>query len=182
MDKNKYNITKRLTAGIVAIISLSICLCITTFALVYTTVKVENNYFQTGGVEINLNDGKAVIEANEFLFEPGMTVEKDFFIENTSTDTVYYKVYFNNVSGGLAEVLEVKITNGDNVIAEGTIAQLSEKTSLADNDDLAVGEKRDLKIYFHFPEDNNISQDGFLSFDLCAKAVQSRNNPTKLFD
>lgn len=180
---NKKNITRRLSAGIFAIICLSVCLCITTFALVFTTVKVENNHFQTGGVGINLNNGKAVIEANEFLFEPGMTVEKDFFVENTSSDAVYYKVYFNNVSGGLAEVLEVKITAGDRVIANGTIAQLSEKTSFADDDDLSLNEKRELKIYFHFPEDSgNSAQDGFLSFDLCAKAVQSKNNPAKLFD
>ena len=76
---------KKLTGGIIAIIVLAVCLCITTFALVYETVSVENNLFHTGEVKINLNDGKPVIREHEFLFEPGMTVVKDFFIENDST-------------------------------------------------------------------------------------------------
>lgn len=39
---------KRLTGGIIAIIILAVCLCITTFALVYASVSVENNLFHTG--------------------------------------------------------------------------------------------------------------------------------------
>ena len=64
----------------VIIIVLAFCLCITTFALVYASVSVGNNLFHTGEVKINLNDGKPVIREHEFLFEPGMTVVKDFFI------------------------------------------------------------------------------------------------------
>ena len=52
---------KRLTGGIIAIIALAVCLCITTFALVYASVSVENNLFRTGEVKINLNDGQPVI-------------------------------------------------------------------------------------------------------------------------
>lgn len=51
---------KRLTGGIIAIVALAVCLCITTFALVYASVSVENNLFHTGKVKINLNDGKPV--------------------------------------------------------------------------------------------------------------------------
>ena len=62
---------KKLTGGIITIIILAVCLCITTFALVYETVSVENNLFHTGEVKINLNDGKPVIREHEFLFEIG---------------------------------------------------------------------------------------------------------------
>ena len=48
---------KRLTGGIIAIIVLAVCLCITTFALVYASISVENNLFHTGEIKINLNDG-----------------------------------------------------------------------------------------------------------------------------
>ena len=96
---------KRLTGGIIAIIVLAVCLCITTFALVYASVSVENNLFHTGEVKINLNDGKPVIQEHEFIFEPGMTVKKDFFIKNDSTWDVYYRIYLDSVSGGLADVL-----------------------------------------------------------------------------
>ena len=36
---------KKLTGGIVAIVILALCLCITTFALVYASVSVNNNIF-----------------------------------------------------------------------------------------------------------------------------------------
>ena len=126
MGSNKT--AKRLTASVAAVIVLSICLCITTFALVYSTVSVNNNLFQTGGVRINLNDGKPVIEEHEFLFEPGMTVEKDFFIENHSTWDVYYKLYFEHVEGGLADVLEVAIRQGEKTLFSGKVSELTKKT------------------------------------------------------
>lgn len=75
---------KKLTASVVTIIILAVCLCITTFALVFATVSVDNNLFHTGSVEINLNDGKPVIEEHEFLFEPGMTVQKNFLLKTTA--------------------------------------------------------------------------------------------------
>ncbi|HAY97398.1 MAG TPA: hypothetical protein DCY23_03710, partial [Ruminococcaceae bacterium] len=80
---------EKLTGGIIAVVVLAVCLCITTFALVYSSVSAENNLFRTGEVKINLNDGKPVIQEHEFIFEPGMTVKKDFFIENDSSCDVY---------------------------------------------------------------------------------------------
>ena len=76
---------QKLTSSIVIIAFLAVCLCITTFALIYSMVSVDNNLFETGVVKINLNGGKPVIEEHEFLFEPGMSVKKDFFLENQST-------------------------------------------------------------------------------------------------
>ena len=107
---NKQNKTaKKLTGAILLAVFLAICLCITTYALVMAHVSVKENRFQTGSVNINLNDGKPVIEEHEFLFEPGMTVKKGFFIKNESTCEVYYKLYFDKVTGGLANVLEITI-------------------------------------------------------------------------
>ena len=94
---NNSDTGKKLTGGIISVVILALCLCVTTFALVWATVTVENNLFHTGTVKINLNDGEPVIQQHEFLFEPGMTVEKDFFIQNQSTGDVYYKLYFDNV-------------------------------------------------------------------------------------
>lgn len=127
---------KRLTGGIIAIIVLAVCLCITTFALVYASVSVENNLFHTGGVKINLNDGKPVIREHEFLFEPGMTVVKDFFIENDSTWEVYYRLYLDNVSGGLSRVLTVTIKDGDKILYTGTANELTKQNVIAADDTL----------------------------------------------
>ena len=173
---------KKLTGGIIAIIILAVCLCITTFALVYETVSVENNLFHTGEVKINLNDGKPVIREHEFLFEPGMTVKKDFFIENDSTWDVYYRLYLDQVSGGLADVLTVTILDGDRVLYSGTAGTLTQQNASAADDMLKIGQRRNLTVLFHYPETaRNDTQNLDLTFTLCAEATQTKNNPNKLF-
>ena len=181
---NKQNKTaKKLTRAIILAVFLAICLCITTYALVMAHVSVKENRFQTGSVDINLNDGKPVIEEHEFLFEPGMTVIKDFFIQNESTCEVYYKLYFDKVAGGLANVLEITIQKGDKILYRGTAAYLNLAKVAAADDVLGVGERRNLTILFHYPEGaDNSGQGHELTFDLCAKAVQTRNNEDKEFE
>ena len=174
---------KKLTGSIIAVIVLAICLCITTFALVWATVSVDNNLFHTGKVKINLNDGKPVIEEHEFLFEPGMTVKKDFFIENQSTWDVYYKLYLDNVNGGLADVLQITVKDGEKTLYQGTAENLKRNAVAAAVDVLKIKERRELTVYFHFPEEaGNSAQNLTLTFDMCADAVQTKNNPNKLFD
>lgn len=182
--KHKENATsKKLTASVVTVIILALCLCITTFALVWATVSVDNNLFHTAMVKINLNDGKPVIEEHEFLFEPGMTVKKDFFIENQSTWDVYYKLYFEDIEGGLADVLEISIRNDDTVLFEGKAKELTKANVGAANDVLKLNERRNLTVYFHFPEEaDNRTQNLRLTFSMKADAVQTKNNPNKLFD
>lgn len=173
---------KKLTAGVVTIIILAFCLCLTTFALVWATVSVEDNLFRTGKVAINLNDGKPVIKEDEFLFEPGMTVVKDFFIENNSTHDVYYRLYFDNITGGLADVLRVQIKDGGKVLLEGTPNALVKQNVSAAEDVLKLKERKTLAIVFHFPkESGNDAQNLTLAFDFCAEAVQTKNNPDKSF-
>ncbi len=174
---------KKLTGGIVAIVILAVCLCVTTFALVYAGVSVENNLFHTGDVKINLNDGEPVIREHEFLFEPGMTVKKDFFIENNSTWEVYYRLYFDNVSGGLSDVLEITVKDGDKILYSGTANELTKLNVAAADDTLKIGQKRNLTVYFYYPENSgNETQNLDLTFTLCADATQTKNNPNKLFD
>ncbi len=181
--QNQSKTAKRLKSSFYVIILLCICLAVTTFALVYSMVSVEDNLFVTATVEINLNDGNPVIKDGEFLFEPGMTVKKDFFVKNESTCDVYYKLYFQNVSGGLADILEIKICDGDKVLFEGTPNELDRKTVSAADDILRVSEKRDLQIYFHFPEETgNEAQNLYLTFDFAADAVQVKNNTDKTFE
>lgn len=181
--RNKQKRTaKQLTRAIILAVILAICLCITTYALVLARVSVKENRFQTGVVDINLNDGQAVITEEEFLFEPGMTVKKDFFIENNSTCEVYYKLYFDKVSGGLADVLEITIQKGDKILYRGTAASLNRANVAAADDVLGIGAKRDLTILFHYPEaGDNSGQNQTLSFELSATAVQTKNNDNKEF-
>ena len=180
MTENKT--AKKLTGGIIAIVILAVCLFITTFALVYATVSVENNLFHTGGVKINLNGGKPVIQEHEFLFEPGMTVEKEFFIENESSGDVYYRIYLDNVSGGLANVLDITVKDGERVLYSGTANELTRQNVTAADDTLKIGQRRTLKAVFSFPADKgNAAQNLDLTFTICAEATQTKNNPNKLF-
>lgn len=173
----------KLAGSVITIILLAICLSITTFALVYSTVSVDNNLFHTGTVKINLNDGKPIIEEHEFLFEPGMTVEKDFFLENQSTWDVYYRLYFTDIEGGLADVLEVAVRDGEKTLFSGKMSELTKDKVGAADDILELNERRNLTISFHFPEDaGNEAQMLYLSFTIGADAVQTKNNPNKLFN
>ena len=174
---------KKLTGGIIIIIILAVCLAITTFALVFASVSAENNLFHTGAVKINLNDGEPVIREQEFLFEPGMNVKKDFFIENESTMDVYYRIYLDNISGGLADVLEIMVKDGDKTLYSGTANEMTKQNVAAADDTLKIGQKRNLTVYFYFPEGKgNEAKNLDLTFTMCAEATQTRNNPNKLFD
>lgn len=181
--KNDSKTAKRLRGNIVIVIVLALCLAITTFALIYESVSVDDNLFHTGSVKINLNDGKPVIRENEFLFEPGMTVKKDFFIENESTWDVYYKIYMDDVTGGLAKVLDVTIKDGDKTLYHGTPAELNRKQVSTADEILKVNQKKTLTVYFHFPENaGNDAQSLDLTFTMCAEATQTKNNPNREFD
>ena len=175
--------SKKLTGTICILCILIACLCVTTFALVWSIVSVENNVFKTGYVRVNLNNGDPVIDDDELLFEPGTIVIKEFFIENTGTTDVWYKLYFDNVKGGLADVLEITILNGEEILYQDTAYKLNEDKSAATDIALAVGEKRTLTARFHLPIGfHNEVQGTYLAFDLCATAVQTQNNPEKVFD
>ncbi len=179
MDK-----AKRLSISVVTLVVLCLCLCVTSFALGMAVYEVRNNSFRTGGIEIDLNGGKPVITAEEFLFEPGMTVEKPFYIQNKGTWAVYYKLYFSQVSGSLGDVLDVTILDREGKsLLSGKLSGLTEGNVAALEDELAIGQRQDLTVRFHFPEDaGNACQGGSLRFELSAIAVQTKNNPNKEFE
>ncbi len=181
-ELNTNNTAKKLGVSVIIIMILSVCLAVTTFALVYSMVSVDGNIFSTATVKINLNDGKPIIKEDEFIFEPGMTVKKDFFVKSESTADIYYRIYFENVSGGLSEFLQIKICSGDKVLYSGMAKELTRARAKAADDILSPSESRYLTVYFTFPADSgNEAQDLFLSFDLAAEAVQVKNNPNKEF-
>ncbi len=184
-NTSKTNTARKLTSGIITIIILAVCLAITTFALVYASVNLDNNVFKTGDVNININDGKQIIQEDEFIFEPGMTVEKSFFIKNESSWEVYYRLYLDDVKGGLANVLDLTIKDKDSgeVLYSGKVSELTRENVVAADDTLATNERRDLTAVFHYPEiSGNETQNLSLEFTMCAEASQTKNNPDKLFD
>jgi len=180
---NKINIHKKLGINIFSIIILIVLFISITYAITKHIISYKDNLFKTGIVKINLNDGQTIINSDELLFEPGMTITKDFFIENQSTFDVYYKIYFSEVSGELADILKVTIKNKDKVLYEDSIKNLSRKKVKTVEEELKVNEKITLNISFHYPEEaSNQTQNATVTFRLSADAVQTKNNPQKLFN
>ena len=175
--------SRKLLGGFILLIVLTIGLCLTTYALVDSMISTEDNVFQTGMVSIDLNDGNPVFDDPGLLFAPGMSDQKTFLIKNQSTCPVYFRIYFENVTGALAPHLDVTIADGEDVLYSGKADGLTRKDAKAANTQLMVGEKRELTITFHFPKEcDSILQNQIFMFDLCADAVQSKNNPDKQFD
>lgn len=155
---------------------------ITSLALVYQKVTVEENLFVTGSISISLNDDKPVFD-EDMLFEPGMVVKKNFTLRNDGTDDVYYRLYFTNIDGDFAEVLAVEITGGEHMIFQGTLADMNGEKSEGADGLLLEGEEREMTITFRVPEDcGNVMQGRTVLFDLNADAVQAVNNPSQLFE
>lgn len=201
----KNNIQRRLTINLVTIIILAICLCITTFALV-SSMWVRNNTFDTGKVDIDLwgqyyestknttdpkGPDKSIIHDSEFRFEPGMTVVKPAYVTNKSSDPVYCKLFFKDISGDLADILEITIKDGTNVLYQGKASNLTGENNGTDADskkyalgttEIAKDATKEYTVIFHYPKnEGNSGQGKCLEFTMVAEAVQTKNNPNAEF-
>ncbi len=173
---------KKLQLNVITLLLLCVALCITSFALSYTVIKIENNFFKTGEIKINLNDGKAIINERDRLFEPGMTVEKDFFIQNNAAEPIYYKLHFTGVSGELSRAIEVTLLDKNHLpLVSGKVYEFETEKELIGS--LSGFEKQDLIARFHFPEEEGNEYKGTeLQFKMSAIAVQTKNNPDGDFE
>lgn len=166
---------RRWMGSAVVTVLLALGLVVTTLAIALSVAERPDNIFSTGKIWLNLNNRNPVITEGEYLFEPGMTVNKTFFLENEGAEC-WYRLYFNNVSGSLASVLDVTVSDGETVLFTGKMSDLTQ--SSADWLGIlpavgATGSYRTLTITFHFPEDaGNAAQGGTLQFDLCADGTQ----------
>ena len=185
-SKAKGNIPRRIKINIATIILLAICLCITTFALVASTV-VQRNIFETGNIDIQvidengkINDEARLIEERDFLFEPGMTVVKPVYVKNTGTWDAYCKLYFKDIKGDLADILDVTVADkitGD-VLYTGKVSGLNSTSKALGVTEIKEKEKREYTVTFHYPEaEGNAGQGKELTFTMEAKAIQTKNNP-----
>ncbi len=174
---------KKLSISLFSLVALCLCLCLSSFALSYAIFEVRDNTFQTGNISIDLNGGRPIIQASDFLFEPGMTVEKPLYIQNNSSWAVYYKLYFAEVSGVLGDILEVTVIDEDGTeVLNGKLSSLTEGNVAVLENELEVGQRRNLTVRFHYPEEEgNRGQGTGLTFELAAVAVQTKNNPNKEF-
>ena len=176
----------RLSLSISVLLTLCMALCATSFALGYTFLRTDDSFFRTGTVEIALQEGNFLIQGSstgDFLFEPGMRVCKTFSIENKSTDPagVWYQLYFDQVDGSLADIIEVTVSYGSQVVLSGKLSAMTRENTSAP-EKLSLQESREFTVEFHYPEHTfNDGQGGTAVFVLCAEAVQGKNNPLGRF-
>ena len=160
---------------------LLFCFGITSYAFSGYSMAVRQNVFTTGAIDINLNNGCAAIDQKEFNLEPGMTIVKSFFLEN-SGQAAYYRIYFENIKGSLRQMVKVTLKEGADVLYSGTAADFTLRNAETAPNRIATGEKRWLQISFHLPYScGNSAQGQTLSFVLTARAVQVKNNTDKTF-
>lgn len=147
------------------IVALVFLLCLVTIRIAYADLKGAN-------YSINLNDGKPVIDEENFEFFPGVTVERDFFIENMGDKALYYKLFFSNIEGNLGEYLEIKITEDGKTVIEGKLTDYQKSNKNILKRRLEAYEKKKLHITFSLPTDvENAAKDETVEFDLKALAV-----------
>ena len=172
---------RRLFLGIFLTVLLVLMLGITSLALIYQKVTVEENLFQTGTVSIISLNEEPVFDLEKV--EPGMVLKEDFILRNDSTCDVHYRLYFTNVDGEMAEIIQVEVFDADTAIHEGIMADMNGQKSEGANGILREGEQRAMTIVLKVLEDcENLMQGQALTFDLNADAVQVVNNPDGLFE
>ena len=181
-ESRAYYTSKKYKCAVMILAALIICLCVTSFALAYANLMSYDNIFTTGEIKLSLQNGEPVFSGEEFM-EPGMTISREFYVRNVGTGGAYYKLYFDNIQGELANYLEVTLMDGDNVLFEGMAYEFTEEAAILAEDELAVNEIKYYTIYVHLPKEAaNEVQNLVFTFDLVGDAVQSKNNPDKIFE
>ena len=183
MDKKQAPTKKRAVTSLAAIAVLFCMLALTTYALVASFVSVENNFFQTGTVKIELNGGKTIFDDSDINIEPGHSLVRDFTVENKGSTEVYVRLYLENMEGPLQEVLVFSIYDGDALLFSGTADAWTKETPCISDTPLSAGETRTLTAVVKMDEDaGNAYQVAGITFDMTADAVQAKNNPDKSFE
>lgn len=173
---------RKLALHLTVIALLLAMLTVTTWALVSSLVSVENNLFEMGTVCISLNDGQRVFDGSDMNVEPGHSLVRTFTVANTGTARAYYRLYLENITGTLKEALHFEIYDGQQLLFQGTAAELCQENPCQGGEPLEPGEVRVLTAVVKMEESaGNVFQDGGITFDMTAEAVQSKNNPQALF-
>lgn len=182
------NPTKRMSFAavilyVLTIVLLAICLIVSSLTLAYSNVLTDSVLYSTG-LKLDFNGGKPVIDENVGLdfSAPGETTVSTFFLENQSDEDVYYRLYFTDVRGALAEVMEVEIYLGDRLLYSGLMTEMARENTVAADDILKLRDHRDFTIRFNIAEEAGDEYQGTsVTFRLAAEVTQVRDNPDKLF-
>lgn len=174
----------RTVGNLILAMALVIGLGATTVAIAANQVTLGNNIFQTGVLKVTLNDDKPVFD-QDILLEPGMMVQQKFTISNEGSVDAYYRLWFDEIDGDLAEELEIEIKEGKRRIFEGSFEDIMEETETvyANTSTLNANETKEMTIIILLPEEaKNNMQGKTVSFRLNFDATQKDGNISKEFE
>ena len=194
----KIRLSRRLTVSVILIVLLLAALSATTLALVFEYLESDVT-ITTGTVSVAMGDTEAtaaegnttaVLDGASFLMEPGATHRAEIVVKNTGSGEAYFRVYLQNFGNfvALADATTLTVVRQDGAgrdaeeLYSGPMSGLSRATAQASEKTLAAGETATVSLYFHMPADvGNASQNVSVTFDLCAEAVQTKNNQDASF-
>jgi hypothetical protein len=155
-------------------------------------VSVENNVFTTASFDIEIynaegvKEGAIITEDDGYLFAPGVEASKKFSLKNNGTADAYFRLYFNfkEDDTALSKHIKVKFTDidGNTVYDWKNMSEIVKKNTSASDLVLKAGEELELLIWFYMEKGvGNEAINLKLTFDLCADAIQAKNNDGKIF-
>lgn len=167
------------TAAAVVIALLGIVVSSAVFSV--NVVSEKDVRLSQGSFNIVLNDGKPVL-GEDILFEPGMTIRKDFTLENKGTTNSFYKIYFSELPMEVAELIHVSILDGTQTLSSATLYEMTKENAIIMNDNLLAGEKEVFTLCLELGEEiENVEQGMEYVLDMFVAAAQRDNNPEAEF-
>lgn len=174
---------RRLVAAVMAIACMVLA-AITAWALFWSHATIPNNRFRMGTVAVDLNDGRSILPDEGVYLEPGRTVAEDFTVSNVGSAACYYRLHIDNLEGGLAPALHVKIARAGSgeVLYEGSAVGLELGDACVTADPLEPGATDVLTIQVSMVESaGNEYQGADVTFDVTLDATQVKNNEGREF-
>jgi len=174
---------KKIYLNMASIITLFSLLAVITYALFYFTLTIEDNFFETGFVKINFNNGERVFDENDLALAPGDSIKKPMTIKNIGTGSIYYRIFLENVDGNLKDAIVFNIYDEGVLVKTVVTADFTFDNAFVSDVSLDVDEQKDYMVEAVMSSDaGNNYRDNYITFDFIARAVQSKNNPDKEFE
>lgn len=148
-----------------------------TFVIKVAGLDADTVVISTADVSINLNDGAPIL--SQYEYDDWSGVEKPFFIMNDSTTvSVYARLYLDNVSGSLADSVTVSVYDGDTNLGAVWNKGAGGRLFVALPNVLSIGERYELTAAFSVESGAH----GEMQFDLACDIVQTTNNQEHIYD